>query len=418
VRLNYCMKRERASRAGMAPRYLAPPLTLVRRTEATGIIWHRPFVDDGIEIRQAQGKAIATDEAGTLLWTDRKKGEPALVCDQGVLIWRAGTAELLDPLSGRANARLPGRACIETLAIGDVLVGMSYAKGSNLMLASSLQSRMGLWTYRPDTKGPQNISGIFCADERGVYLGLSDGALVGLSLSEGKEMWRQESAGMQESGKPRVAVKGFLTAYGNSVIVRYATNVAAVSTRDGRVLWMRDIWGTLDGYLYGDRYYVTTDRGGYHVLDPKTGKVLLSADLLATLPKAVRSSPIMNFAPMLVSETHVFVGTREGYLLAFERETGRYAWHFLPKNAGVINYNGSYFSSVNGRFYYADMSFAEYCLEEETPTDTVLKERRARAEAEGRSKPVGRVAVPAPPRKAKAKLRGESGGAKKGKVRR
>jgi len=124
---------------------------------------------------------------------------------------------------------------------------------------------------------------------------------------------------------------------------------------------------TDDGYLYDGRYYVNSGLGTYHVLDPLTGRELLSADLRATLPKKLDG--LVPHGSMLISDTHAYIGTIEGYIVAFERETGAYSWHHRPRGGTGM---GSYLMSANGRLYYTDMSFRLYCLEEENPTDPVL----------------------------------------------
>jgi outer membrane protein assembly factor BamB len=79
---------------------------------------------------------------------------------------------------------------------------------------------------------------------------------------------------------------------------------------------------------------------------------------------------------MVVSETNTYIGTLDGYIIAFERDTGRYAWHHRPRSGTGM---GSYLMTVNGRLYYTDMTFRLYCLEEEEPTDPVLRAQRGEA---------------------------------------
>lgn len=80
-------------------------------------------------------------------------------------------------------------------------------------------------------------------------------------------------------------------------------------------------------------------------------------------------------APNLVSETHLFVGTERGRIIAFARDTGEYSWSHRPKGGGPIGRRG-YFASANGRLYYADLSPRLYCLEEKKPSDPALSEQR------------------------------------------
>lgn len=385
----YRVTREGASRVASAPCHVAPPLREVWRESSKGMVWHRPLIQDGLVVRHAShGVTVGLDEWTWAQRWSRRKG--AAFLHEGLLyFWKSARRLELVGADGRKQSTRTVPCGIDVAQVRDILVGWDFDKG-RYAFGADLRDVERIWRYRPPLDDSHSIQGIFCADERGVYLGLSDGSVVGLSLRDGEEMWRQPAAGFQEAGKPKRTPMGFLTAHDGRVIVRYPSNVAAVSTRDGRVVWQQgDVWGTADGYLYDGRYYVTAVSGEYCVLDPRTGKVLLRADLRATLPRDVKP-PLWDFAPLLVSETHVFTGTGQGWLLAFERDTGRYAWHFRPKGGGPIS-TRSCFSSVNGRLYYSDLSYAEYCLEEETPTDPVLKERRAQAEAEGRVWPRGMV---------------------------
>ena len=208
---------------------------------------------------------------------------------------------------------------------------------------------------------------------------------MALSLDKGAVLWRQpEAAELPETLKGRRAgsTDGFAIVYDGIVIFRFGTNIAGLDTTDGRVVWSRPLVKATDTYLYDGRYYVTTAAGKYHTLDPHTGAVLVSADLTKTLPAEIRKQRPSSWAPMLVSETHTFVGTRQGWLLAFERDTGVYAWSFRPRKGGEISHRSpGYFASANGRFYYADLSTCLYCLEEENPSDPVLIEERRRSQS-------------------------------------
>jgi outer membrane protein assembly factor BamB len=343
------------------------------------MMYDLPLVEGGVVMAfdQLKDRTVAMDEATREI---RWEAEHyfSLIANHVGLSWHQG-GHVVDLASGTTIEPLPAAVGYEKVALADRVVALDGNDHGQLIRVAGLTERRDLWTYQP--KGPHpTIQGIFCADERGVYFGLYDTSVIALSLDDGHVLWRQvEAAELPEPLKGRRAgsTDGVAIVYGEIVIFRFGMNIAGLSTADGQVVWSTPLQGVSDVYLYDGRYYVTTRAGKYHILDPGTGALLLSADLTKTLPADIRRRRPSVFAPMLVSETHTFVGTREGWLLAFERDTGRYVWSFRPNKGGEISYRSpGYFASANGRFYYADLSTCLYCLEERTPTDPVLSEQR------------------------------------------
>lgn len=134
-------------------------------------------------------------------------------------------------------------------------------------------------------------------------------------------------------------------------------HLVGLSAKDGRRRWILEC-GAVTGYLYGDRYYRLSARG-YQMVDPRTGKVLLERRL--SVPAALKRDGVMPTMPLLVSETHAFAGSDAGYVIAFERDTGEYAWSFRPRGGQGI----ATFHAEDGRLYYRDISLTVYCLAQE-----------------------------------------------------
>ena len=69
--------------------------------------------------------------------------------------------------------------------------------------------------------------------------------------------------------------------------------------------------------------------------------------------------------PLLVTEDHYWVGSREGYLLAFERKTGQLSWAFRPEGGGntAVYLNG--ITASDDWLFYCDDSNRIYCLSSE-----------------------------------------------------
>lgn len=164
--------------------------------------------------------------------------------------------------------------------------------------------------------------------------------------------------------------------WGDHVIFEvYRNGVVAFGRRDGRRAWAHRFRAALcQGYVYDGRYWALTTMGDLVVFEPSSGRVLLERNLKRGLPKKLAGVSIRK--PLLVSETHVFTGSHDGYVLAFDRQTGNYVWRHRAKGGASTDHDGSYFASANGRLYYSDVSNRVYCLEEVNPTDPVLRSQR------------------------------------------
>lgn len=381
MRASYGLKRQTPERMARDCS-LAAPLRPIWSVQYDHVLWTLPLIQDGILVRSEPPKntLMAEDEeTREPLWTYRNGS--AVAIDSGVIAVYAerGQLDLVDLRTGSLTGviRCPGP--LEGAFVGDSFVGLASDGEGLSIYRASLASRSVTWQHdRPF--GSESVCGIFCISGSTVVLGVSGGVVRALSILDGQEVWRHAVTDLvwhdptfgDRHGEP----EGIFTFCDDLVIVRVQHgHVVALSARDGSRVWA---WShgrarTDDGYLYNGRYYVNSGLGTYHVLDPRTGKVLLTANLRATLPSKLQG--LSPHGPMLVSETHTFIGTIEGYIVAFERDTGRYVWHHRPKGGTGM---GSYLMSANGRLYYTDMSFRLYCLEEREPTDPVLKAQRGK----------------------------------------
>lgn len=367
----------------MVPCHLSAPLKEVWTEGYDAVLWRLPLVRDSYLIRRKPGGGVLSqsESTGLALWEYTRPATPQLIAGDFVLAWpRADEAELLDLSTGAVTGVMRCPVPSETAVVDDRLLVTAYeGDGCYSVCCASISRGQVLWAQALPLG--TTIRGTFCASDVAVFVGESTGAVVALSILDGRELWRHGVADLtwrdptfgNRQGEP----EGVLTTHEDIVILRVQHgHVVGLSAQDGRRVWA---WRhaqarTDDGYLYDGRYYINSGLGTYHILDPLSGTELLSADLRATLPKKLQG--LSPHGPMLVSETHTFIGTIEGYILAFERDTGRYVWHHRPKGGTGM---GSYLMSVNGRLYYTDMSFRLYCLEEKEPTDPVLKAQRKKS---------------------------------------
>ena len=204
---------------------------------------------------------------------------------------------------------------------------------------------------------------LYAASSDAVFLGHRDGTIQALSLDSGTPLWRgsvAHIASRHPEGPLPGSPSGFSYVFGDLVIYRLWGWIVAVSANDGHIVWLQEMPNAvLDGQLYGDKYYVSVFGHWYLVLDAATGSVVLKERLV--LPR--KAGQVTTLFPILVSDTHVFAGGEAGQVLAFDRETGQFAWFNKVKGGGVFQ-RQTYFVSANQRLYCADMNGQLYCLEQ------------------------------------------------------
>jgi outer membrane protein assembly factor BamB len=205
-----------------------------------------------------------------------------------------------------------------------------------------------------------------------VVVAQDDGAVIAFSLVTGEEMWRHSLADLSlqlPSGTRPGSADGLLAIWDDKVVMTVSsTYVLALSLGDGSRCWewrseSAGLFRT--GYLYDGRYYTLDSLGGYAVVDAATGKLVLAVRLQVPAKTGVASVSL----PILASETHFFTGSRQGPIVAFERDTGKFVWAGMPRRGSGTEAFSLEFATANGRLYYADMGFRLWCMEEVTPSD-------------------------------------------------
>jgi outer membrane protein assembly factor BamB len=329
--------------------------------------------------------AAATEGTRAEVWTYGFVSQPSLLNEGAIFTWaERDRLHLLDAATGQPKRIVACPTAQHAVVEGGLLLVLGYTQNGRILTAVDLSSGTECW--RVSTGGrAKAFEGIFCVSEHRLVVGQGDTdlaspdqAVVAFSVADGRELWRQSVADLtwEDIGKLRPGrVDGTLIACGNVVLVNVVQHyVVGLSLEDGQRLWTWKaphgaVW---QGYLYDGRYYVIAGFGTYHVLDPKSGRLLFERDLRAALPEALRGSN--PHSPLLVSETHTFTGSLGPHLLAFDRDSGEFSWSHKPAGAG--DFQGQYFVSANGRFYYGDGALRRYCLEEIEPTDPVLAQQR------------------------------------------
>jgi outer membrane protein assembly factor BamB len=273
---------------------------------------------------------------------------------------------VLDLATGEVRREFNWPTLRKPILIEHRLVG--YADTRHELFAGDMQTGERLWVSSLKVTAETVLLSLYSASSKAIYLGRANGSVEAHSLEDGALLWRSSVAHVKshhlEGPKPG-SPSGFSYVFRDLVIYRLWGWIVAVSTKDGRVVWQREMRNAIvDGQLYGDKYYVSVFGEWYVILDAASGAVLLETKL--SLPH--KAGQVTTLFPILVSESHLFAGGEAGQIFAFERETGKHAWFHKVKGGGLFQ-RQTYFVSVNQRLYCTDMNGLLYCLEQLERTD-------------------------------------------------
>jgi len=354
-------------RVPQGPIELAPPLSFVwTRPQRTAMTV--PLIDRGLLFldNEARGTSAFDEGGGQLRWSSEKPCGPGLVHQSLLLTARAGgLMQFLDVDTGKLAASLPTdiRGGSWAVSVGDCVV--SGATGREWCY--DVVGRRTVWRHPWKTRIGQ--AGGFGVSERCIVNGVMGGAIRGVSLETGELLWETSVAdlayyvlnlGTTEPGQ----AQGPFRIFGSTTLFNVEHYVVCLSLESGERRWK---WGDTsdavrEGFLYGDRYYVLTKLGRLCVLNAATGAQEESFDLGDEAARAVDRARVTS--PLLVSETHVWTGSWQGYVFAFDRRTGQLSWHYLPEGGMTTEIAGNTFVAANSRLYYADGTWRFYCLKE------------------------------------------------------
>ena len=198
------------------------------------------------------------------------------------------------------------------------------------------------------------ISSTLDANSDCVCFALQGGSVVCLDVRTGAERWRRSVDDRDDHGRPGEGRQVFIC--GPRVLVAVSGRyVVAFSLGSGRRLWSYE-GGTHPAKLVGNRFVVEAGE-----LDPVNGELTRRGVL--EWPKSLRDEGIGSQGEWAVSESHIFSGTNDGYMVAWARATGKYVWHFKPKGAFSAAQGATPLVIHNGRLFYGDNNGSVYCLE-------------------------------------------------------
>ena len=358
----YLMMGENPRRCPEVPCHLTPPLRETWTVPYDGAAIP-PLIEGGLVFLRRSDDTLAAiaENDRRVVWEYDHRGALKLLHD-GQLYF-AGYDEhlhIIDSRTGAARALLP----INVIGHAAVIRGLFVCTvGFSGLFAADPSSGKELWRY--NVPEGSMFSSIFCATDDRIIVG-QDERVLALSSETGRILWEHSVADLPlrmpgEEDRPG-ATGGMGRIHGSIVIVTAAKDfVLGLSVENGERLWTwtSDLSRAVSagaGYLYGARYYQTGANGSYHIIDANTGVTVFETLLKQGLPKKQHTA--WGWSPILISETHVFVGSRDGHILAFARNSGEYVWSILPKRSSSV----TDFSSVNERLYCGDLGGRLRCL--------------------------------------------------------
>jgi eukaryotic-like serine/threonine-protein kinase len=213
------------------------------------------------------------------------------------------------------------------------------------------------WTYKTD--GVTNLTPAF--DSERIYLPLTNGSLISVSLADGKLSWKSEIGGVI-SASPVADAKSVYVASESiptpkSPYLQATGVLRALSRQSGLTTWMRTLpspvrgvinvnldllfVNSADGRLYaikketGEIKWISYNSSAYSPLHRLEGEVLYigdaSGDIIAIDQQSGQS--IWRYrtrktlrASVIVSANILYTGTADGYVFAIDRLSGRIKW--------------------------------------------------------------------------------------------
>jgi outer membrane protein assembly factor BamB len=213
------------------------------------------------------------------------------------------------------------------------------------------------WAYKTD-----NITNLTPGvDSERIYLPLTNGSIISVSLADGKLSWKSEIGGVI-SASPVADAKSVYVASESiptpkSPYLQATGVLRALSSQSGLTTWMRTLpspvrgvinvkldllfVSSTDGRLYaikketGEIKWISYNSSAYNSLHRLEDNILYIGDAAGDIIAIEQMSgqSIWRYrtrktlrAPVIVSANIVYTGTADGYVFAIDRLTGRIKW--------------------------------------------------------------------------------------------
>lgn len=328
-----------------------PPAPLPEFTPSLHIdkLWGR-FIGAQTRGRYVRFRPYLADDR--LVVADTLGHVRALKADNGKVLWDKDTdLELLGGVGGGEDVVVVGartgeavglrlatgeelwrrRLSSEVLAVSDIDLGVVVVRtGDGKLHALTAASGEVVWQAGRQTPALSLRGASRPVLEGGlVVAGFDTGKLALLALDRGNVLW--ESAVAVPTGRSElerlVDIDGSIAVDGGRIYASaYQGQVAALSQRDGRILWARDISSYTGLALDRNYLYITDEQGAVWCLDRDTGAALWRQD-------ALRLRGLT--APALMGD-YVLVGDYQGYLHWLSKYDGRFLARVQVDEAGML----------------------------------------------------------------------------------
>ncbi|MCA9000114.1 MAG: PQQ-binding-like beta-propeller repeat protein [Planctomycetaceae bacterium] len=273
---------------GVADADLPRDLNLLWEVESKDGIPSTPLIADG--------HAYCGTLSGDLLCLELESGKE---------VWKYKTVEMEDPKSFPPGFQAPIALDAEAVFGGDDL---------GTFHAVDRKTGKRLWTYETDGEivgGPQIVG-------ENVLFGSHDGFLYLLNCKTGAKVWAAETNG-PINGTPCLSENFTFTTACDQPILKVFNIEDGTQTSD---VPLEDLLIASAAVRNGILYF-GSDSGTVYALDWQNKKVVWKFSV-PNREQQIQSSPA-------VTDKHVFIGTRDKYLYAIDRESGEQIWAFQTR---------------------------------------------------------------------------------------
>lgn len=281
---------------------------------------------NGLAFTCAGGQRLVALDAGTgeQVWAYPWAGLPCVLREDRLYAYTSDELHAIEVATGRPTGCIPCPRPARVALAGELVLVLTedYEYARHVLICLELASGRWIWT-RPLPKGDVRDA-LFAVRDDLVVVSQADGTLVGLELASGEMRWSRSwpewAFGGVDHPTPACPHRLFLPPEGPLVAI--AGRLLGLDARTGVTRWQVEDAAHFP-YLYEGRLYDASYGRVYSVRSAKNGGVLSKGYLAKKAPAQPATEPRI----LLVSETHAFLSTERGALLAVARDSGAYAWH-------------------------------------------------------------------------------------------
>jgi outer membrane protein assembly factor BamB len=293
------------------------------------------YEDDRIFTVDVEGNVEATGLArGKTLWKQRFKTAVSggIAGGEGILVFGTESGEViaLDQEDGRELWR--NTVSSEVMAIAPVTLGIVVVRTNDGNLFG-LNADSGSKRWQAGRKTPAlSLRGVSAPlVTQGVVLaGFDNGKLIALNQFQGMAAWEASVAvprGRSELER-MVDIDGvFAEKDGVIYVATYQGRLAALSGRNGRVIWSRDMSSFMGLTVDGNMLYLSDDYSNVWAIDRNSGATLWKQPALRL--RTITAPAVLN--------RYVVVADYQGYLHWMDKYEGHFVARVRSDEDGVIS---------------------------------------------------------------------------------